>query len=527
MKKVYSNADFNLSVDKAITPYGDSCTVTLRAQGEDMKEGLRIPYRIVSGPSPYGSDIVLIDFTYNMDDDHYYLNVILSKPLGNNILEVVQIDGPLVTLEKLSDILYKYKNPLDSSEVTRSFRAILKSIPDTNHMISGVRAFDFVYSNEYGYFELDSDLRCVKTFKNKMSHYSDIDRLFNLSLYYMPQYSASTLFSNNYIPPEPYPYVVPPKKPKITIEVLTTSVFEGESAFFKISYENIRNNYKLKYKYIDTGYTSEEEDSIVTDDSGFSIIEIPTSVLKNGATSVRFLQLWIKDYPKIKEMIYINVAPSTEYSERFLPGVYSIPLQPYMKYEITLIGAAGAGGGSVNNRGGNWNVKANGNKGGDTFVTLDNSKCIAKGSDGGSDAHWHNGSAFTTGVPSQGGLNDLSQINDTFYIIKNINGLSGIYSVRGEQVGGDAVTDLGDVGYNGKGTSGGFGVGDETLSPGGSSGSGGLIICTVKNNTSKIKELKLTVGSAGTIFDFVKNGTWGNGGKVGEHGFAIIRSIIN
>lgn len=307
MKKIYDGITFTINIDKPITPYGDICEVTLQAIGEEAKPGLKIPYRILSGPSPYGSDLVLLDFTYDKDTDYYYLRAILSEPLGTDILEVTQLEGPLVELEQVSDTVFKYKNPLDREEVSRSFRATLKTISTEDNMVKGVRAFDFIYSNEYGYFELDSELKCTKIFKNKMSSLSSLDRLFNISLYYMPQYSASTLFLNNYNNPSRN-YEPPPKK-KISIKVKTVNshITEGQEAAFEVYYENVRQNYKLYYEYMDSKDRYSTEDFFVTDGTGYFLFK--TVVERdniNNDSNTRYLRFWIKNYPKIFDIVYID-----------------------------------------------------------------------------------------------------------------------------------------------------------------------------------------------------------------------------
>lgn len=526
MKKVYKDVTFNLTTSKQIVEYGEEFTVTLKASGLGAKEGLEIPYRILNSPSPFGSDIVLIDFTYDKNTDYYYLHIILSEELGSNILIVEQLSGPLVVIEKVSDLLYRYKNPLDREEISRSFRATLKTISDDGEVYRGVRAFDFTYSNEYGYFKLDSNLECVKTFKNKISLLSKIDRVFNLSLYYMPEHTTSTLFSNNYTPPEPYPDIPTKTKPKLKIEAVDKFIFEGEEAVFKVSYENIRSNFKIFYEYIDTKDSYNFSNYFYTAEDGFNYLKIPTERLSINTTSVRYLKLWLKEYPLITDTVFINVIPQQKYAERFKPGIYTIPLQPYTSYRITLVAAGGGSGASVNQRGGNWNVNASGTKGEDTFVEFEGFSCIAGGGGLGTDGHWHNGSAYYPGLPQIGGINNIYNIGTTFVVKENIPGNKGTYHERGEQIGGKSVSSgIGDTGYNGAGANGGWGVGDESLATGGASGSGGLVDCTIRNDSSRIRDLKLTVGKGGVAFDLYKVGTWGNMGKNGEHGFAIIRSI--
>lgn len=79
------------------------------------------------------SNINLLDFYYTKDIDYYILNVILSEPLGSSILTVEQIDGPTVYLEKISSTVFRFKDPFDETEVSRTFRATLETEEDSNN----------------------------------------------------------------------------------------------------------------------------------------------------------------------------------------------------------------------------------------------------------------------------------------------------------------------------------------------------------------------------------------------------------
>lgn len=79
------------------------------------------------------SNINLLDFYYTKDIDYYILNVILSEPLGSSILTVEQIDGPTVYLEKISSTVYRYKDPFDKTEVSRTFRATVETEEESNN----------------------------------------------------------------------------------------------------------------------------------------------------------------------------------------------------------------------------------------------------------------------------------------------------------------------------------------------------------------------------------------------------------
>ena len=530
MKKIYNDVTFNLEANKSIVNHGGAFTVSLTASGLGAKQGLKIPYRILNGPSPYGSDIILLDFTYDKDTDYYYLTAKLSKDLGSDTLEVVQLNGPPVKLEKVNQTVYKYKNPLDREEVSRAFRATLKSYSTENNMVKGVRAFDFTYTNEYGYFELDKNLKATKTFTNRMSLLSPIDRVFNLSLYYMPQYSTSILFKNKYTPPQPYPEQKDTTEVTIGVTALAKSTYEGTEASFKITYKNIRKNFKLDYQFIDSKDTYNQEGYFITDDKGFFTVKVPVDIVELNSSSSRYVKLWIKGYPHISDIMYINILERAPYSERFKPGVHTIQLQPYTDYEITLIGAGGAGGCAVNNRDGNWNVDAAGGPGEDTKVELNNNSVVAGGGKGGADGHAHNDSAYHDGAPGKEGTANITNIGTTFVIKEQKNGNPGHAWDRTDHTGGVAITSLGDKGYNGKGGTGANGTrwsssGGYDYGFGAGGGSGSLVICTVKNGTSKTQDMSLTVGKAGKVFDMNAKGTWGNVGFIGEHGFAIIQSI--
>ena len=282
----------------------------------------------------------------------------------------------------------------------------------------------------------------------------------------------------------------------------------------------------MAYNFIDTKDPVPSENFFFTNEDGETLISIPTVKIPINESSIRLMKIWLKQFPKIASSARIIVAEVPKYNERFPPGEYEVDLQPYSSYEITMIGAGGAGGGSVSNRGGNFGVDARGNNGGDTTVEFNSISCTSGGGKGGYDGHWHNGSSFHQGVPGVGGVNDVLSVGTTFIIKTNNVGKGGIYQERNQQQGGASVSDgLGDEGFNGAGGRGGWGVGDEALALGGAGGSGGLIVCTLRNDAPRVRILKLTVGAKGDAFDLGAAGTWGNGGLAGEHGFAIIRSL--
>ena len=115
---------------------------------------------------------------------------------------------------------------------------------------------------------------------------------------------------------------------------------------------------------------------------------------------------------------------------------------------------------------------------------------------------------------------------DTFEVVTNTKGntAQANQSRWGDQVGGAAVTTLGDIGYNGAGGNGAIGLGDERWSYGGPGASGGLIVCNFANRSGASATLKLVVGAKGKGW-VENNGTVGNAGFNGQDGFAIVSQI--
>ena len=394
-----------------------------------------------------------------------------------------------------------------------------------------VRVADYTYGLDSSLFVLDSNLKATKTFLARRDIHNETQEAFVLGLLLKPNVMVTVLIDNVYIPPTP-PILPPPSlKPRIQVTALNKDIDEGAVAEFLITYENIRSNYKLKYEFIDSKDQFSSSGTLITTPEGSTIVRIPTEVLELNESDIRYIKLWIKDYPRISDIVYLKVLAGTTYNMRFLPGEYTIKLRPYSSYEITLIGAGGAGGGAVNNRGGNWDVDARGKPGGDTKVTLAGASVTAGGGEGGRDGHAHNGSSYYDGDSGLGGVVDILSIGSTFVIRSYIDGKPGAPRIRSDlHAGGEAVTDLGDVGYNGVGGIGAVGTrwtdnGGYNYGFGGGGGSGSFAICTVRNDTSRVQNLLLTVGGAGEIFDMAANNTWGNQASVGEGGFAIIKSL--
>lgn len=392
--------------------------------------------------------------------------------------------------------------------------------------IRRVRVADYSHGLDSSVFVLDSDLKASITFLARYDAVNETQESFVIGLLLRPEITTTVIFNNKYYEVPPIPVIPTLPKPTFSITALTPEVQEGSEVRFLITYENVRIGYKMAYNFIDTKDPVPSENFFFTNEDGATLISIPTVKIPVNESSIRLMKIWLKQFPQISSSARIIVAEVPKYNERFPPGIYEVELQPYSSYEITMIGAGGAGGGSVSNRGGNFSVDARGNNGGDTKVEFNSITCTVGGGKGGYDGHWHNGSSFHQGTPGTGGVNDVLSVGTTFIIKTNISGKPGVYQERNQQQGGASVSDnLGDIGFNGTGGKGGWGVGDEALALGGAGGSGGLIVCTLRNDTPRVRILKLTVGAKGDAFDLGAAGTWGNGGLAGEHGFAIIRSL--
>lgn len=392
--------------------------------------------------------------------------------------------------------------------------------------IRRVRVADYSHGLDSSVFVLDSDLKASTTFLARYDAVNEPQESFVIGLLLRPEITTTVIFNNKYYPVPPIPDIPVLPKPTFSITALTPEVQEGSEVRFLITYENVRIGYKMAYNFIDTKDPVPSENFFFTNEDGATLISIPTVKIPVNESSIRLMKIWLKQFPQISSSARIIVAEVPKYNERFPPGIYEVELQPYSSYEITMIGAGGAGGGSVSNRGGNFSVDARGKNGGDTKVEFNSITCTVGGGKGGYDGHWHNGSSFHQGTPGTGGVNDVLSVGTTFIIKTNISGKPGVYQERNQQQGGASVSDnLGDIGFNGTGGKGGWGVGDEALALGGAGGSGGLIVCTLRNDAPRVRILKLTVGAKGDAFDLGAAGTWGNGGLAGEHGFAIIRSL--
>ncbi len=163
-----------------------------------------------------------------------------------------------------------------------------------------------------------------------------------------------------------------------------------------------------------------------------------------------------------------------------VPGVYIIPIQPKEQKEFILVGAGGAGGGSV------WELGAlaHGTSGTDTRLRLNElDLAVVGGGKGGTSGQWSNGTA-------------ANQTNHK---------------------GGASVSPVSNWGAGGDGANG---VGDDGWALGGGGASGGLLICRYVNSTEKTQYMTLVVGEPGVATE-----SNGNTGKAGTGGFARVSTV--
>ncbi|ADI90449.1 sperm-activating peptide [Acinetobacter oleivorans] len=194
-----------------------------------------------------------------------------------------------------------------------------------------------------------------------------------------------------------------------------------------------------------------------------------------------------------------------------VPGVYIIPIQPKELKEFILVGAGGAGGGSVWELG----VLAHGTHGTDTRLRLNElDLAVVGGGKGGTSGQWSNGSAFSNGA---GGLASAITVTSSITEISRKLGNAGTASNQLNHKGGASVSTVSNWGAGGDGANG---VGDDGWALGGGGASGGLLICRYSNTSEKTQYMTLVVGEAGHITE-----SNGNSGKTGIGGFARVSTV--
>lgn len=194
-----------------------------------------------------------------------------------------------------------------------------------------------------------------------------------------------------------------------------------------------------------------------------------------------------------------------------VPGVYIIPIQPKEQKEFILVGAGGAGGGSV------WELGAlaHGTSGTDTRLRLNElDLAVVGGGKGGTSGQWSNGSAFSNGA---GGLAGVITVTSNITEISRKLGNAGTAANQTNHKGGASVSPVSNWGAGGDGANG---VGDDGWALGGGGASGGLLICRYVNSTEKTQYMTLVVGEAGHTTE-----SNGNSGKAGIGGFARVSTV--
>lgn len=123
-----------------------------------------------------------------------------------------------------------------------------------------------------------------------------------------------------------------------------------------------------------------------------------------------------------------------------VPGVYIIPIQPKEQKEFILVGAGGAGGGSV------WELGAlaHGTSGTDTRLRLNElDLAVVGGGKGGTSGQWSNGSAFSNGA---GGLAGVITVTSNITEISRKLGNAGTAANQTNHKGGASVSPVSNWG---------------------------------------------------------------------------------
>lgn len=197
---------------------------------------------------------------------------------------------------------------------------------------------------------------------------------------------------------------------------------------------------------------------------------------------------------------------------RYLEGTHNIEILPGAWIIVALYASGGGGGSSVYSP--NY-ADIKGTDGGNVSLSYAGNKVTAGGGKGGTGGVWGNGSSFSNGAPGAGGRVDLSANYGVFNVIEYANGANAVTGDRWSRqpVAPGSLSVVGDTTAGGQG---GWGIGDERWSYGGSGGAGAYIKVKVANPTNAIATLSLVVGPTG------RGAPYGNVGGNASGGAAIV-----
>lgn len=355
---------------------------------------------------------------------------------------------------------------------------------------------DFNKEGEYGIFKLNSSLQDTIEVHILEDKYKEEDEVCFVTLMLRPEVAVEVKVINKFFQEE-----IPVEKPKplsqkIDLKAVSHSVKEGTFAEFLVTYENIRVGSRVDYEYLDSKDDLPITNYFTVSDSGFSIIKIEVEDIQNISSNFRILNIWIKDYPKVRASSIVSADNLIDGKMEgiYNPGYYDLVAQPGVKYRVVLVAGGGGGGAGVH-----WydqdaigisgvNGKSSQLFASDTLLTQ------VEGGGGGQRGYWDNGSAWVAGEAGVGGGSFLNQTNYITKVYGIKEGKKGD-SARHAHKGGASVS---PVGSYGKGGDSGLGIDKKGYGYPGAGGSGGCTDFVLENtsiDTSLL--LKLTVGSGG------------------------------
>lgn len=279
--------------------------------------------------------------------------------------------------------------------------------------------------------------------------------------------------------------------------VKLTNANEGDVVYLVAKTTNVPNATILKSTLSGPGITSKDTD--VTGTVQFSITnnigsmrcalladnltegpEVLTSTVTNWTdTTVGTVGLIINDTSK--NAIYYK-------------GTYNFTVTPGKELTVDMYPSGGGGGSSAYSTDGTVVAGTDG----DPIILSQGAKLIkAGGGFGGTGGKWGNGSSYTNGEPGLGGTNDITTNGGLFTILSNIAGNNAVTGNRFAQQPMAPGAYTNEYAMTNNGGQGGWGVGDENWSYGGSGGGGARLKAKYTNTGSTDVVIQLVIGNSG------------------------------
>lgn len=328
-------------------------------------------------------------------------------------------------------------------------------------IIGSVRAADIKTQTMFGLFTLDRKLMCVLNIAinkdpyiestvvplpKQLNNVSPITTIYpslyipssttdtvvyaeilTLGLYYKPSvYLDITINDTTVLEPDTRVTSHPDTSPSFSLNPLTTSVTEGDSATFLVKFKNVLSGFKFAYEAYDNVLQTTYKDYFYTNDSGSTYIHVPTTAT---GKLTRQLITTITKYPTATSTIQVNTPELKPLINGYISyiGDTSVVLPAGISLKFHIIGGGGAGGSTKDKD------TYPGSTGGDSYIDIGMyGKYIAK--------------AGTGGYPTSGGFGGDTSITPsqdsaiTYEVINQVSGNNAYLSNQStKQFGGDSV----------------------------------------------------------------------------------------